>query len=360
MGFWSSFANAFSKDGAATTFMEKLPLVGHGVALVHVIAGNPDHAKRAAATATNSVITTAGAVAGGAIGIVGGPAGVIAGASVGGALAAQAGMITEYGIASTIKDESIKGDVGEISLKRALTDGVIAGVSGLIGGGGGLTSAGKAAGKTAIEATGKALMKTGYESAGKVVLESATKEAAKHVTTASLASLTVGASRGAMSQAKDRKTGKPGKRVCTAAQQAKAIYVDLLCRSLHDECPTFAIHSMTNNIKQLLVETVVVGHDWAPADTLVKAQVTSCDYYYDGTVGGFAPLRERIAQEFDMITGAEIGTLSQSDTTVRHLLDTSTRQIAEQSVYHMLDEIRTEFRALDTLMDTDFAWVPTT
>ena len=120
MGFWpspfSSIGEAFSKDGVVTTFVEKLPVLGHDVALVHVIAGNPDHAKRATATATNSAITEAGAVAGGAIGVIGGPTGVIAGASLGGALAAQVGMVTEYGIASTIKDESLKGDVGEISL----------------------------------------------------------------------------------------------------------------------------------------------------------------------------------------------------------------------------------------------------
>ncbi|KAJ7101699.1 hypothetical protein C8R44DRAFT_350039 [Mycena epipterygia] len=359
MGFWSNLANAFGKDGAATTFMEKLPVVGHGVALVHVITGNPDHAKRAAATATNSVITAAGAVAGGAMGIVGGPVGIIAGASAGGALAAQVGMVTEYGIASTIKDESVKGDVGEISLKRALTDGALAGVSGLIGGGGGLTSTGKAVGKMAIESTGKALMNSGYDSAGKLMFKLATEGAAKHVATTGVSLITVGASKGVLSKTKDPKTGKPAKRrVCTAAQQAKAAHVDLLCRSLHDDCPTYAIISAMSNINQRLVETVVVGHDWAPADVIVKGQVTVCDSYYDGQVGGFAPLRERIAQEFDIIAGAERGTLDQSDTAVRRLLDESTREVAEPTVHHMLDEIRTELRVLNTLMDTDFAWVP--
>jgi hypothetical protein len=114
-----------------------------------------------------------------------------------------------------------------------------------------------------------------------------------------------------------------------------------------------------NNTKQLLVATVVVGKDWEPADALVKNQVTTCDYYYNGAVGGFAPLRERIAQEFDTIAGADVGTLNQEDTAVRHLLDTSTRQIAEQTVHYTLDVIRTELRALNTLMDTDVAWVPT-
>ncbi|CAF4910652.1 unnamed protein product, partial [Rotaria sp. Silwood2] len=72
--------SSFSKDGAVTKFVEKVPVAGYGVSAVHAIAGNQEHAKRAAANATNATLTTAGAIAGG---IVGGPAGAMAGAAAG-------------------------------------------------------------------------------------------------------------------------------------------------------------------------------------------------------------------------------------------------------------------------------------
>ncbi|KAF9995952.1 hypothetical protein BGZ80_007383, partial [Entomortierella chlamydospora] len=153
MGFWSSIADAFSKDGAATHFFERIPVVGYGVAGVQAIAGNSEQAKRALALSTNSLITTAGAVGGFA---VGGPAGAVAG----GALAAQAGMASEWGIAKTINDPTVKGDVGEVSVKRALVDGLVGGVSGVIGGGGGMGTAAKAAGEAALEGAGKSLTRT--------------------------------------------------------------------------------------------------------------------------------------------------------------------------------------------------------
>jgi hypothetical protein len=62
----------FDRDGPVTLFFEKIPVLGHATALVHVIAGNPEHAKRATATSTNSLITTACAVGGAAVGVIGG------------------------------------------------------------------------------------------------------------------------------------------------------------------------------------------------------------------------------------------------------------------------------------------------
>jgi hypothetical protein len=78
-----------------------------------------------------------------------GPAGIIAGGAAGGALGAQLGMVTEYGIATTIEDKDVKGDVGELSWKRAGTDALLGGVSGAVVGGAG-SAIGKAAGKTVI------------------------------------------------------------------------------------------------------------------------------------------------------------------------------------------------------------------
>ncbi|KAF9164133.1 hypothetical protein BGX21_000846 [Mortierella sp. AD011] len=124
MGFWSSISDAFSRDGSVTCFLEKVPIVGYGVAGVQAIAGNTDHAKRALATSTGSLITTAGSVGGF---MVGGPVGAAAGAAV----ASQVGMVTEFGISKTISDDNVKGNVGEISLKRALLGATMSGATAL-------------------------------------------------------------------------------------------------------------------------------------------------------------------------------------------------------------------------------------
>ncbi|KAJ4466678.1 hypothetical protein C8J55DRAFT_493012 [Lentinula edodes] len=104
---------------------------GYGVAAVQLIKGNPDHAKRAAATSTNAIVTTGGAVlgsmTGAAAGVVAGPPGIFAGAVAGGSLgsaaAAQLGMVAEYGLATSIGDAKVKAGVGEISWKRAGKEG---------------------------------------------------------------------------------------------------------------------------------------------------------------------------------------------------------------------------------------------
>jgi len=91
------------------------------------------------AASTNSLITTAGAVGGG---LIGGPAGAVAGA----AAASQVGMVTEWGIAKTIDNQDVKGDVGEISLQRAVTDAALGALTGVVGGGVGASAIGKEAG----------------------------------------------------------------------------------------------------------------------------------------------------------------------------------------------------------------------
>lgn len=155
--------NATSRDGPVTVFCERLPVVGYGVALGQLIAGNGDHAARAFATSTNAAITTTGAVlgsiAGATVGIAGGPIGVVAGAMAGGAggsaLGAQIGMGAEFGLSKLIDDDAVKGDVGEVSLKRAGRDALIGAVTGAVGG---------AAGGTAASALGKATVRAGVES----------------------------------------------------------------------------------------------------------------------------------------------------------------------------------------------------
>ncbi|KAG0007421.1 hypothetical protein BGZ80_004679, partial [Entomortierella chlamydospora] len=69
-------------------------------------------------------------------------------------------MASEWGIAKTINDPNVKGDVGEVSVKRALVDGLVGGVTGVIGGGGGMGTAAKAAGEGLVEGAGKSLTRT--------------------------------------------------------------------------------------------------------------------------------------------------------------------------------------------------------
>ena len=81
MGFFDSIADAFSRDGIATKFTEKIPVVGYVTAGVQAIAGNPDHAKRAF---LQSSVSTMGAVTGF---VSGGPIGaVVGGVAAGGAI----------------------------------------------------------------------------------------------------------------------------------------------------------------------------------------------------------------------------------------------------------------------------------
>ena len=130
MGWFDSIAEAFSRDGSVTRIAEKLPVVGTFTACIQGIAGNEDHAKRALATSTNSLITTAGAVGGF---FIAGPPGAVAGAALG----STAGIAVEHGLSTDIKDSNVKGDVGDMSLKRFVVDAAFAGSTAVIGGGGG-------------------------------------------------------------------------------------------------------------------------------------------------------------------------------------------------------------------------------
>lgn len=74
-------------------------------------------------------------------------AGAVAGGSLGSAAAAQFGMVTEYGIATSIGDAKVKAGVGEISWKRAGGDALIGAFTGAAGGAFGVPGVTRAAGQ---------------------------------------------------------------------------------------------------------------------------------------------------------------------------------------------------------------------
>ncbi len=162
MGFFdfvSDIGDAFSKNGAVTRFCEQIPIVGHATAGIQALAGNGEEAKRALATSTGNLCSTAGAV----VGIVGGPVGVAAGGAVGGFV----GSFVTAGIASTIDDPNVKGNLGEISAGKVLTDMALGGAGGFLGGGGAaLSEGGKAMGKELMKSGGKELLKISAKAAG--------------------------------------------------------------------------------------------------------------------------------------------------------------------------------------------------
>ncbi|KAF5563483.1 cnvh-domain-containing protein [Fusarium napiforme] len=149
MGFFSSIADAFSKNGAVTKFCEQIPVVGHVTAGIQAIAGNTEEAKRALATSTGNLVSTVGAVGGF---VVGGPPGAVAGGALGG----LAGTYVESGIAGSINDPSVKGDLGHVTAGKVITNMGLGGASAMFGGGGGLLkSGGTALGKEVMKGAAK-------------------------------------------------------------------------------------------------------------------------------------------------------------------------------------------------------------
>ena len=123
----------FEKDGEATQFCEKLPVIGYGVAAVHTVNGDVEQARRATARSTNGVLGIVGAVGGFT---AGGPPGAVAGAALG----SIAGIGSEYHLSSGIKDAKIKGDTGDLSLKRIISEVGLSTIGGALGGTGGAAS----------------------------------------------------------------------------------------------------------------------------------------------------------------------------------------------------------------------------
>ena len=172
----SSVASSFHRDGATTRFCEKLPIIGYGVAGVQKLAGNDEHAKRAVATATNSTIALGGAAAGFC---VAGPVGAVAGAALG----SGAGIASEYGISKTIKDDKVKGDVGDVSVGRIVTE------VGLSAVGGAFTSGGGAAISSGVREASKVGLKEAAKQTAQQSLKQAAQATVKQVAKASAGTL---------------------------------------------------------------------------------------------------------------------------------------------------------------------------
>ena len=90
--------------------------------------------------------------------MAGGPLGAAGGA----ALASTAGIACEYGISTTIDDQNVKGNVGEVSIKRIVVDGALSSITAVIPGGTAVIgSAGKEVAKQSISSAVKTGVLTG-------------------------------------------------------------------------------------------------------------------------------------------------------------------------------------------------------
>ncbi|KAG7098369.1 hypothetical protein E1B28_000327 [Marasmius oreades] len=183
--------NSISKDGAVTRVCESIPVVGTVTAGIQALAGNTEQAKRALAVSTGSLIKVAGAVGGFCIG---GPVGAVAG----GALAASVGIGAEYGISQTIKDPSVKGDAGDISLKRFAVDTVLGGATSVLGpGAGAVKEAGTQIVRAAASEIAKGMAKNAMIKAGTEMARQASQTTITQVVRTGVASAVLQASKGA-------------------------------------------------------------------------------------------------------------------------------------------------------------------
>lgn len=150
MGFGDWLSGAFSTNGSVTTFLEKIPVVGHVTGIVQFATGNTDQGWRAIAESTGNLFSVAGAVAG----AVGGPVGAAAGGAAGGAL----GTLIKHGIGTQIDNPDVKSDIGELTVTGVITGTVVSGVTAYIPGGGQILGN---VGKGLISATGKQMVLSG-------------------------------------------------------------------------------------------------------------------------------------------------------------------------------------------------------
>ncbi|GKZ25952.1 hypothetical protein AbraCBS73388_001764 [Aspergillus brasiliensis] len=104
----------FALRGPVMQFLEDIPLMGYGVALIDELEGDDDEAKRAVAECTYSTLITAGAVVGFALT---GPIG----ASIGSAFGTMLGLEAKAGIGLSINDPKMRNQVASISVWQMLT-----------------------------------------------------------------------------------------------------------------------------------------------------------------------------------------------------------------------------------------------
>jgi predicted Ser/Thr protein kinase len=122
--------DAVGKDGVLTKLFENIPILGYLPAAVHAVAGNSDHAKRAAAKCTNANIQAIiVGVAGASLGPGGGAVAAFLGGHVGGAL----GTLAEAGIATTINSAEVRDGCASLTAGQAVMGACIGCLNGLIG-----------------------------------------------------------------------------------------------------------------------------------------------------------------------------------------------------------------------------------
>ncbi|KAM9876921.1 hypothetical protein VDGL01_09004 [Verticillium dahliae] len=141
MGFWSGVLNVV---GA-------IPVVGHATAGIQYLAGDKEGAQKSLAASTGNLVSTAGAVGGF---IVGGPVGAVAGGMAGSTVGGQI-------------ENQINGKGLDLSANKLVTDALMGGAFGMVGGGGvghavkgAGTMLGKELGLSALEAVAGSATKT--------------------------------------------------------------------------------------------------------------------------------------------------------------------------------------------------------
>ncbi|KAF8644720.1 hypothetical protein AX16_008309 [Volvariella volvacea WC 439] len=267
MGFFDDIADTFSRDGSATRFLESLPIIGR-ITAGHKVAHL--HWRRVVGF------------------MVGGPVGAVAG----GALGSAGGLGSEYGIAQTIEDKQVKGDVGEISLGRAAAEIVIGGAAGFMGGGGvvgvgkaGLEAskeAGKHIGKELIIQMGKGLVQTGAGTVGKAgtagIIGDATKQAFM-ATNSQRPQANEGD--GPNISQKEPKKEKPKlkqERIVTEGQQGAAEELMEVCAFVNEQFLNVesGVGDLVNTLAHGLDVMICKGNRWDPANEYYLGQKIVC------------------------------------------------------------------------------------
>ncbi|KAJ6256178.1 hypothetical protein Dda_9013 [Drechslerella dactyloides] len=117
----------WDRDGAWTQFAETFPYVSWAVVAAHLVSGNIDQAKRAAARSLYALIVFASCTAGG---IVGNGLGI----SMGAALGTAAAMKIEELVASTIVDPQVAAQIDPATLERYFKEVLVNAAAGKVGG----------------------------------------------------------------------------------------------------------------------------------------------------------------------------------------------------------------------------------
>mmetsp|Transcript_25023 Transcript_25023/g.44409 ORF Transcript_25023/g.44409 Transcript_25023/m.44409 type:complete len:312 (+) Transcript_25023:103-1038(+) len=168
---WNTVGRSFGPDGGVTQFCENIPVVGYVPAACHGIAGNHEHAKRAAARCTNSTVATGAVIgAGVAVAATGGGAAVAMGAcAAAGAAGSAAGNGIQRGFEEGYSEEAKRNmpgarEVTDMKPEHWISGMAVGAVSGAVGASGAAGSAAKTvANETALTGMKRAAVKRGVE-----------------------------------------------------------------------------------------------------------------------------------------------------------------------------------------------------